>query len=225
MRKYRCPGAQAEQARGPSLCILKNFTLGLQRKYEWVMGSTQGNPVGVEFSNRSGDQWAVILPEMSTPEDGAYRIQYFRDSGFTSHGTYKTLELAAEEMCCSYHLKALGMLDKLSGTTNWKQGNELNSLICQVNSGQLTRAEFCDIQKELMRESGQNFENCSDDELVIFFENKNHPLQRRLSAKIESIKRMEVFLRNSARERMHAYVKNRLNMLCMGHKRSLTLMF
>ncbi|STQ90048.1 hypothetical protein [Iodobacter fluviatilis] len=225
MRKYLCPSRQAEQASESSLCLLKNFTLGLQRKYEWVMGSTQGNPVGVEFSNRSGDQWAVILPEMSNPEDGAYRIQYFRASGFTSHGTYKTVELAAEEMCCSYHLKALGMLDKLNRTTMWKQGNELNSLIYKVNVGQLSWSEFCDIQKELMRESGQNFESYSDDELVILLENKNYPLSRRLSAKIESIKRMEAPLRNSARERMHAYVKNRLNMLCIGHKRSLTLMF
>ncbi|MDN0082362.1 hypothetical protein QU487_06295 [Crenobacter sp. SG2305] len=112
-------------------------------QYQALMESCNGNPEGIELKHHERDTWAAITPEMSNPEIGTHRCQYFDQSGFFSHYVWKSAEKTLEELLREgYCLPAPGQLDRLSVTTEWQIGSAKTDLIRQLNSRQITFEQY-----------------------------------------------------------------------------------
>jgi hypothetical protein len=61
-----------------------------------LLSSTGGNPVGVVARSSGRESWVCVLPEMSEPELGCCRLQYFDRQGFCGHRVFGCERLAVE---------------------------------------------------------------------------------------------------------------------------------
>lgn len=97
--------------------------------------------VGMELVNRSGNLWAMLLPDASTP--GHYRYQVFDKRGFCSHHTRKTLaECFNEAFDAGFTEETNGMLDKLSQDDEWARGLIMDSIRNDYHNQKITFAEM-----------------------------------------------------------------------------------
>jgi hypothetical protein len=111
--------------------------------YRGIMEQTEGDPLGLEFKQPDSDRWAFLVPEMSSPEDGKFRIQYFDKKGFYSHSTQKTMEEALETMLNEgFHEQDRGALDRLSRDPAWRRGSEVGALLQRLNGRCITHKQF-----------------------------------------------------------------------------------
>lgn len=114
-----------------------------QEHYSKIMVAHDGQPDGMEFQNGDGVRYAVIVPEMSDPERGSYRLQYFDKDGFSSHETVKDIEAAVELMVESGFVNQVqGALEQMAVTPEWNRGIELTGLIARLNGREITHAEY-----------------------------------------------------------------------------------
>lgn len=114
-----------------------------QDAYEAMMTAHGGDPTGVEFKHHKDDRWAVILPEMSEPERGTHRIQYFDRHGTSSHDTRKDLDAAVEELLTGGFRQAdTGAMDRLSAGLDWKVGTRAHELHLQMSQGKIGYVDY-----------------------------------------------------------------------------------
>lgn len=121
--------------------------------YRLVMEMAKGDPVGLELmrNRTNGDpQWTFIVPEMSEPNCGAFRLQYFDERGFFSHSTKKTVEEALEAAINQGFTEPdFGALDRISTQPVWHRGMEVADLIQKLNSQCITHNEFQESVREV----------------------------------------------------------------------------
>lgn len=112
--------------------------------YDRVMTEHAGDPSGVEYRNRSGfDQWAFVLPDVSSRDQKGWRVQFFDRDGFQSHHCEPELHLAVDVMVSrGFLIPARGVLDELSTTPRWKRGVEVSALMFKLNSKAISYLEF-----------------------------------------------------------------------------------
>lgn len=107
-----------------------------------VVNACNGDPVGHEFKKKGETDWAFIVHEMSEPEDGICRIQYFRENGFYNHYVFTSIEKAVEDLAKSGFVESdKGILDSLQQTPTWARGMEIADIIRRCNSNQLSWEE------------------------------------------------------------------------------------
>lgn len=123
-----------------------------QERYQAVMEAFDGNPMGVEFGDKNG-RYAVIITEMSNPEYGDFRIQFFDKRGFYSHDTFKTIGEAVELMTRDGFLNASpGALDRLAADREWHFGTRMTDLIRQRNCRQISWEQYYELSEKLNEE-------------------------------------------------------------------------
>lgn len=114
-----------------------------QDAYHDMMTAHGGDPTGVEFKHHKDDRWAVILPEMSEPERGTHRIQYFDRHGTSSHDTRKDLDSAVEELLTGgFRETDAGAMDRLSTGLDWKVGTRAHELHLQMSKGKIGYVDY-----------------------------------------------------------------------------------
>jgi len=115
---------------------------------ESLLTRTDGDLMGVQLQNGAGNQFAVFLPDASEP--GRFRVSYFDDRGFYGHTTRDTYKAALDEAWTDgFRSEAKGKLEELASTEAFAKGNELASLIAQVNRGDLTHAQYLEKARKL----------------------------------------------------------------------------
>lgn len=118
-----------------------------------IVDACNGDPLGHEFKKKSDTDWAFIVPEMSEPEDGICRIQYFRENGFYNHYVFTSIEKAVEELAKSGFVESnKGILDSLQQTPTWARGMEVADIIRRCNANQLSwkeaHAEYAKLEEK-----------------------------------------------------------------------------
>ncbi|HHH9443111.1 TPA: hypothetical protein ACP32N_005099 [Pseudomonas aeruginosa] len=100
--------------------------------------------VGMTVKHWSGNQWAIFLPDASSP--GKFRYQVFQACGWVSHFTFQTLDEAVSDAFDSgfKEVAPRETLDQLASTVEWKKGCERLDLITQHNRGEISYGEMLD---------------------------------------------------------------------------------
>jgi hypothetical protein len=112
-----------------------------QIAYCQIMTRHQGNPLGIEFSNKAGDRWAFILENCDSA--APYRVQYFDERGFSGHSCYASIEDALEEnIRDGYVIEDSGVLCRLFHTTKWQNGLAVSEIRQQHQLGLLSFVEM-----------------------------------------------------------------------------------
>jgi hypothetical protein len=83
------PGLEMNRLQAPIATKAKIY-----KKRQFLEAAT----LGEEFQRTDADEYAVILEEMSEPEKGPYRVQWYTSKAPIGHTTYPTFEMAAEKL-------------------------------------------------------------------------------------------------------------------------------
>lgn len=100
--------------------------------------------VGLTVKHWSGNQWAIFLPDASSP--GKFRYQVFMANGWVSHFTFQTLDEAVSDAFDSGFRTVAPpeTLDQVASTVEWKKGCDRLELITQHNRGEISYSEMLD---------------------------------------------------------------------------------
>jgi len=106
--------------------------------------------LGEEFRRTDADDYAVILEEMSDPEEGPYRVQWYSSKTPIGHTVYPTFEDAAKQIF--YELgpdisEANGSMDKFVLSDEWTQALVWLSEVRDENIGGWLEESIDDIKK------------------------------------------------------------------------------
>jgi len=89
---------------------------------DYLLASNAGEAVGIVARTKNG-RWVALLPEMSDPEDGPFRLQYFDARGFSGHSVMSSADKALQAMVTErFWIPDPGALDRLSGQQAWAEG-------------------------------------------------------------------------------------------------------
>jgi hypothetical protein len=120
------------------------------RPFREIMGRHNGNPTGVEFSNKEGTQWAFVLEDAGKP--GRFRLQNFDKSGFIGHYTRDTLQEVVEEMIkMGYVTEDASALDRFAPTVEWEMGQEIADLHRQLGFRQINFSQFVELSEKVRK--------------------------------------------------------------------------
>jgi hypothetical protein len=124
---FQIPFVQQQFARGDAHLAKSStlFVLSMSSRravaFDSLMRHCDGNPLGVEYKQPDGDQWAFVLEDAS--DAGKFRVQRFDAAGFFSHSSYRTLTEAVEEMVREGYTAAdTGALDVVASLPTWAKG-------------------------------------------------------------------------------------------------------
>ncbi len=103
----------------------------------------QGDLTGIQVTNAAGTQGGIFLPDASEP--GRVRVSYFDQQGFYGHVTRDNYEAVLEEAWRSgLNRETSGLLEQWMNLDSFREGNEVTSLIAQVNRGEISHREYLD---------------------------------------------------------------------------------
>lgn len=115
--------------------------------YNEIMVRFNGDPSGVEFTQKDRQQWAFVLPDASEP--GRHRVQYFDERSFFSHHPYDTVAEAVLAMVEEgYVNEDQGALDRVSVTETWRKGTAVAAIKTQLDRGLISWKEFCELAEQ-----------------------------------------------------------------------------
>lgn len=122
----------------------------IQMVFSEVYEACNGDPLGMELKSKSREAWVAIMPEMSTPEDGSCRLQYFDAGSFSGHAVFKTTEDALEQAICEGYVELdIGAMDRLSITPRWAKAVEKASYKQLMEAGEISWEEMIDTFVEI----------------------------------------------------------------------------
>src|SRR6266568_5111946 len=75
---------------------LFKYAFPVAKRYNEIMTSYAGKPLGIEYKHKSNDQYTMITPD--TAEPVRYRLSFFDRQGFYSHRVHDTIPETVEEM-------------------------------------------------------------------------------------------------------------------------------
>ena len=114
-----------------------------------------GELEGGESKSAYRDGWAFVLPEMSTPEQGSHRVQFFDKLGFVRHSVVRSalegLEMMIDE---GYTEPDPGALNRLAATTECRMGTAAAAQLQLHNAGQITWKEYIEAVERIKQEFG-----------------------------------------------------------------------
>lgn len=106
-----------------------------------LMIRTGGILTGIELKHKERDRWTVLHADASEP--GRVRATYFDERGFQGHATRDTYsEILDEVVNDGFTVEVTDVLNALSVTDSFSKGNQVASLIQQLNSGEIDWATF-----------------------------------------------------------------------------------
>jgi len=106
-----------------------------------LLEAHDGDLAGVQLTTPSGKQGALFLPDATEP--GRVRVSYFDERGFFGHLTRDSYEaLLNEAWVDGFREETHGLLEQWMTLDSFNEGNEVVSLIAQVNRGQITHQEY-----------------------------------------------------------------------------------
>ena len=108
---------------------------------------------GLTLANSTNSMWAVILKDASN--EGCFRYQVFDENGFMSHHTTSTIKEALREAFESgFRNHDQGALEKLSVTSKWQLGLQMQCVRDNYNAGRISWDEMLKDIKRLKKELG-----------------------------------------------------------------------
>lgn len=111
----------------------------------------QGDLTGIQMTNSTGTQGAVFLPDASEP--GRVRATFFDQQGFYGHITRDSYEAALEEAWRSgFNRETNRLLETWMNLDSFREGNEVASLIAQVNRGEISHQEYLEKAQAIQEE-------------------------------------------------------------------------
>lgn len=121
---------------------------------ETLLARNDGDLTGLQLQNKAGTQGAVFLPDASEP--GRFRVSFFDERGFYGHATRDTYESALNEAWTDgFRQEADGLLEQWMTKDSFAKGNEIASLIAQVNRGDITHSEYVERASALESKGGK----------------------------------------------------------------------
>lgn len=116
--------------------------LGAKSLQAALLEERGGDLTGLVLENRSGDRWALFLPDASEP--GRYRYSEFSPNGPMSHSTRNSyVELLAEAIDAGYRQPVdPQVLEDITHTPAFEHGAAISILIDQLNYGHISHDEY-----------------------------------------------------------------------------------
>lgn len=88
---------------------------------ETIRQSCGGELIGLELKHREHDAWAAILCEMSAPQIGSHRAQYYDANGLGRHRVGSTVDTVLEFLIAEgFTQPDPGRLRQLTATRQWQ---------------------------------------------------------------------------------------------------------
>lgn len=139
----------------PFASILMEEARKKQAALDIFMGVYGGVLEAGECKSAWRDGWAFVLPEMSSPDLGSHRVQYFDKHGFVRHSVVKTAIEGVEMMIDEgYTEPDPGALNRESETTTWRMGTAVAAHLQRHNAGQISWLEFLDEVEKIKQAFG-----------------------------------------------------------------------